>query len=239
MYLSTSEGSKSKCTPAPQCIVAPGFYGAALRSTVQYNKNRPRTSKFENIHADSVLLFFLPIKIYSVHHGDCCPSQSKTESISSVRHHDASRTVKRSNPMCLSSHMKSADLQIATMFPVNVKDTVTESDSLKSEDMIKRHLGGNGAVCFVVRRPGCQALTKLSANLDGFGMFGLIKETGVDDEGLAEFNQKSFPFPLYRDADRAFYEALGNRKLSLPWNPISMVKEMFFLRNVSKRAREI
>lgn len=69
-------------------------------------------------------------------------------------------------------------------------------------------------------------------------MFGVIKETGVDDEGLAEFNQKSFPFPLYRDADRAFYEALGNRKLSLPWNPISMVKGMFFLRNVSKRVSE-
>jgi len=56
--------------------------------------------------------------------------------------------------MLLSSNLKSANLQTATMFPVNVQETVTESDGIMSGDMIKRHLGEHGAVCFVVRRPG-------------------------------------------------------------------------------------
>uniref|UniRef100_A0A6U2ZQW4 Redox-regulatory protein FAM213A n=1 Tax=Entomoneis paludosa TaxID=265537 RepID=A0A6U2ZQW4_9STRA len=46
-------------------------------------------------------------------------------------------------------------------------------------------------------------------------MFGIIKETGVDDEGLKEFYAKYFSFPLYRDQSFAFYQALGLRKVSL------------------------
>jgi len=66
-------------------------------------------------------------------------------------------------------------------------------------------------------------------------MFGIIKETGVDDNGLMEFHNDFFSFPLYRDSDLTFYQALGNRKLSLPWNPITIVKGLFYLRGVSNR----
>jgi hypothetical protein len=49
--------------------------------------------------------------------------------------------------------------------------------------------------------------------LDGFEIFGVVKETGVDDEGLAEFNQSYFgKYPLYCDKSYSFYQALGDRK---------------------------
>jgi hypothetical protein len=85
-----------------------------------------------------------------------------------------------------------------------------------------------------------QELAKLSANpaLKGFEFFGTIKETGVDDEGLIDFS-KEYPFPLYRDADLKFYEALGSRKLSLEtWNPIRIFKGVFWIRNASKRVAD-
>ena len=61
--------------------------------------------------------------------------------------------------------------------------------------------------------------------LEGFEIFGVVKETGVDDEGLAEFHQKYFgSYPLYRDQSYAFYQALGDRKVGLGvfLNPFSL-----------------
>lgn len=72
-----------------------------------------------------------------------------------------------------------------------------------------------------------RALSELAAQkdkpLDGFGLWGLVKETGVDDEGLVEFQTDFFSHPLYRDENKAFYDALGNRKLKLTtWNPFKL-----------------
>jgi hypothetical protein len=105
-------------------------------------------------------------------------------------------------------------------------DVVEELGELTSQAMIERHTGEFGSICFVVRRPGwvlCreQGLTLLALAahdtkpLDGFGLFGVIKETGVDDVGLLEFALKFFTEPLYRDTGLLFYRALGDRKLSL------------------------
>lgn len=67
-----------------------------------------------------------------------------------------------------------------------------------------------------------QQLTDLATDvtgtrpMDGFELFGLVKETGVDDEGLTEFYKDSFNFPLYKDQDLVFYnEFFGQRKLKL------------------------
>lgn len=72
-----------------------------------------------------------------------------------------------------------------------------------------------------------QALSQLAAKrgkpLDGFGLWGLVKENGVDDEGLVEFQTDFFSHPLYRDESKAFYDALGNRKIKLTtWNPFKL-----------------
>lgn len=41
----------------------------------------------------------------------------------------------------------------------------------------------------------------MSGYLDDFNFFGVIKKTGVDDEGLMEFSNILYSFPLYRDVD--------------------------------------
>lgn len=49
---------------------------------------------------------------------------------------------------------------------------------------------------------------------NGFDLFGIVKEVGVDDDGLEEFYSKHYTFPLYLDEERVFYDALGGRKMS-------------------------
>jgi len=84
------------------------------------------------------------------------------------------------------------------------------------------------------------ALSELAANPDlplaGFGLFGIVKETGVDDQGLFDFTS-FFSFPLYKDVNLDYYKALGNRKLSLPWNPWTLLKGFFYVRGIGKRLK--
>lgn len=148
--------------------------------------------------------------------------------------------------LLLSQNLQAADLQSASLYPIEtLLGTIKESPStVRSGDAIQKHMGEHGAICYVVRRPGCVfcreeglALVDLYKNpeLQGFGFFGTIKETGVDDDGLLEF-AKLYPFPLYRDADLTFYEALGNRRLTLEtWNPIRIFNGVFWLREAMKR----
>jgi hypothetical protein len=56
-------------------------------------------------------------------------------------------------------------------------------------------------------------------------MWGTVKETGVDYEGLAEFTNSFFPHALFRDVDLALYTAFGSRKIGLTtWNPFRLWK---------------
>lgn len=62
-----------------------------------------------------------------------------------------------------------------------------------------------------------QQLSELAAEsttLDGFDLFGVVKETGVDDEGLRVFHKDHFPYPLYRDENLDFYRAFGDGKIT-------------------------
>jgi len=53
-------------------------------------------------------------------------------------------------------------------------------------------------------------------------MFGVVKETGVDDEGLRAFQKDHFTFPLYRDENLDFYRAFGDKKITsnMSWSTI-------------------
>ena len=81
------------------------------------------------------------------------------------------------------------------------------------------------------------ALSELAARsdkpLDGFELFGIVKETGVDDEGLREFHSKFYDYPLYKNEGLEFYKALGSGKLGFT----SMLKLLFGYRSVTKRMK--
>lgn len=62
-----------------------------------------------------------------------------------------------------------------------------------------------------------------------------MKEVGVDDPGLTEFQSDFFPYPLYRDEEITFYTALGMRKMkAASWNPYKIFRG---IRNVMKRLK--
>lgn len=72
------------------------------------------------------------------------------------------------------------------------------------------------------------ALSNIAARkdnpLDGFRLFGVVKEIGIDDAGLAKFYNEFYTFPLYRDESLSLYHALGDRQLSFltSWNPFAI-----------------
>lgn len=57
-------------------------------------------------------------------------------------------------------------------------------------------------------------------------MFGVVKETGVDDEGLVDYSLDYFrSYPVYVDKSYSFYQALGDRKVGLNqlFNPLALI----------------
>ena len=80
-------------------------------------------------------------------------------------------------------------------------------------------------------------LSELVANdkNNDVALWGILKETHVDDKGLSEFYHDYFSFPIYRDINLAVYKALGNRKLKLnTWNPWKLFRGY---REMSKRLK--
>lgn len=65
---------------------------------------------------------------------------------------------------------------------------------------------------------------------NNINLFGVIKEVGVDDEGLADFENKYFNHnDLFLDAEKGFYAALGNKSLTNQrlhsWNPFTLYSD--------------
>lgn len=77
---------------------------------------------------------------------------------------------------------------------------------------------------------------KDAGEFEGFNLLSIVKETGVDDEGLNEFATEYFPHPTYRDQSLVFYNALGSGKLSIGFNPFAMIQ---LIRDSMKRIKEL
>jgi len=74
--------------------------------------------------------------------------------------------------------------------------------------------------------------------LDGFDLFGIVKEVGVDDAGLAESHSKYYPYDLYRDDNLVFYnDFFGKRKLGLSSLSLNPIKIFRGFRSLSKRIK--
>jgi len=56
---------------------------------------------------------------------------------------------------------------------------------------------------------------------EGLSIKSIVKETGVDDEGLNEFYSDYFAHDTYKDKELNFYSALGSGKISLGLNPMT------------------
>jgi hypothetical protein len=91
--------------------------------------------------------------------------------------------------MMPSSTMKSMNWKDATLIPIDLTIGVQEqSPSLSGDQVLAKEGGSIGSIAFVVRRPGwvlCRehglqlAAAKRDTNqLEGFNLFGIIKETG-------------------------------------------------------------
>ncbi|KAL7535885.1 hypothetical protein ACHAXR_007781 [Thalassiosira sp. AJA248-18] len=137
----------------------------------------------------------------------------------------------------------------------DAESTVTESACMSAADVISKHSGRNGAAlhllfddqaysCFLkdefcAVRKAKVTIADLAAREDkplhGFRLFGVVKEVGVDDAGLTDFRENFSPYPLYRDEETIFYNALGARKIALKtWNPLRLFRGM---RDIGKRLK--
>jgi hypothetical protein len=150
--------------------------------------------------------------------------------------------------MQLTPAMTALDFTTVSLIPIDFTVGVQAMKAITAAEAVQRNSGSAGSIIFAVRRPGCvlcrehgQQLLHLSARddqpLDGFNLFGVIKESGVDDLGLEEFHSQYFPFPLYLDEDLKLYEAFGNGTIlaALPWNPIKIYRGM---KDLSNRLKE-
>ena len=77
-------------------------------------------------------------------------------------------------------------------------------------------------VVFVVRRPGCVAcrehglqLSDLVMEFANVSLWAIVKETGVEEQGILSFYKDFFCFPVYKDEKWMTYKAMGSRTLGL------------------------
>ena len=62
--------------------------------------------------------------------------------------------------------------------------------------------------------------------MNGYKLFGTVKEIGVDDSGLAEFYNNYYTYPLFKDDGLVMYnDFFGRRKIKLTtYNPIQLYR---------------
>jgi len=88
-----------------------------------------------------------------------------------------------------------------------------------------------------------QQLSQLAANnqkqLEGFELFGVVKETGVDDLGLTDFYNDYFTYPLYLDEKLDFYHAFGDGKITDHMSWSTMFKPWRIWKEISSLSQRV
>ncbi|KAL7488928.1 hypothetical protein ACHAW6_014512 [Cyclotella cf. meneghiniana] len=131
--------------------------------------------------------------------------------------------------------MKTSDLHEARLVQLQFNKEgppVEELDVFTGEEVLRENAGPTGSLCFV----DDTNKEETSPQLHGFRLFAIVKETGVDDEGLREFRNDYFPYPTYKDQQRVFYTALGSGKISFGFNPLGIIK---MIQDSLKRIKEL
>ncbi|KAL3767935.1 hypothetical protein ACHAW5_006856 [Stephanodiscus triporus] len=129
--------------------------------------------------------------------------------------------------------MNTDDLHEATLVSVKFGSDplVEETDVFTGREVLTTNPGS------VVRGDARILQAKKDAGeLEGFRICSIVKETGIDDEGLNEFATEYFPYETYKDQGLTFYNALGAGKMSIGYNPLAMIK---FIMDSIKRTKEL
>ena len=110
------------------------------------------------------------------------------------------------------------------------EEDVTRSKAQSLSDAVRLQLqehftgGEDVTVVFCIRRAGCGScrehalqLSEMARTTENINVFGILKETNVEDDALEVFHRKYFHFPLYRDDGEwsIFKNLLGDRKLTV------------------------
>eukprot|EP00985_Skeletonema_marinoi_P024096 scaffold16518_cov139-Skeletonema_marinoi.AAC.12 len=116
----------------------------------------------------------------------------------------------------LPKDMRVSELHTARLVLLKTDIGVEEVDVVTGKEVLTQNPGALGTLVFVVRLA--------EGELNGFHLRSIVKETGIDDEGLKEFITEYFPYVCYKDQDRVFYKNLGSGTMSLGFNPMNMIK---------------
>lgn len=131
--------------------------------------------------------------------------------------------------LLLSESLRQSTQQVNTipLTPVNCSfGIVTERGKPRPLDSVLRKEAKRNkatvSIVFAVRRPGCsscrehgQQLSEFATRFKKVALWGIIKETAVDDIGLLEFYDSYFHHSIYKDDKWQIYNAMGARRISI------------------------
>ncbi len=143
-------------------------------------------------------------------------------------------------PRLYKAELAPLDLKFGVVREETYRTTLAQANKKIIRQAIVKGAKAEASVCFIVKRPGCVlcheqglALTQLVSEFGDHQItaWAVIKEINVDNEGLLGLYQKYFRFPFFRDTNLALYSALGDRRVGIIPNPITIIKRYLEIRN--------
>ncbi len=150
----------------------------------------------------------------------------------------------KSIPRLYKTELAPVDLRFGVVREETYRITLAQANKKVIREAIVKASKAEASVCFIVKRPGCvlcqeqgKALTQLVSEFrdNQVTAWAVIKEINVDNEGLLALYQKYFRFPFFRDPNLALYSALGDRRVGIVPNPITIIKRYLEIRKRLKK----